>query len=138
VKAAAKQLPNARADALAEALDLDVNTAGICHACLCTVSFAIDDGNPHRIRGETVHMTPILWDEGLRGPALDALRQACDADVPDAEQGLAELDEYGARCTVARAIVRRLARDLTRRTRLEMRFETVARPQLERAPPEFN
>jgi hypothetical protein len=128
----------ARADALAARLDLDVNTVGICHACLSFVSFAIDDGEPAKIAGQTRSMTPVLWEEGLAEPALAALRRACREQIRDAEAALEELEDRGGRSGVARAIVRRLAADLTRRTRIEMKLEELARVRLSLAPPEQN
>jgi hypothetical protein len=131
-------LSKKRADELAAKLDLDVSTIGICHACLSFVSFAIDDGIPSKIAGETRRMTPDLWAEGLREPALVAVRRARDEGVRDADAALEELESLGSRSGVARAIVRRLAADLTRRTRIELRLEALARPRLSLAPPEQN
>jgi hypothetical protein len=102
------------------------------------VSFAIDSGDAADIARQTRQMTPDLWGEGLAEPALVAVRRACRAQVPDAEAALEELERAGGRSGVARAIVRRLAADLTRRTRRELKLEEVARPRLSLAPPEQN
>ena len=59
-----RPLPQARADALAANLDVDLD-CGICHACLSFVSFAIDRGDPDEIARETRRITPDLWYEGL-------------------------------------------------------------------------
>jgi len=133
----ARAFPKARADALAAKLELDVNK-GICHACLCFVSFALDDGDPAEIARQTRHMTSELWHEGLAEQALAAVRRAVELGVPDAGAALADLERSGGRSGVARAIVRRLAADLLRRTRIEMHLEAVARDRLRLAPPELN
>ena len=129
--------PPRRADAVAKTLDLDLNV-GICHACLSVVSFALDDGNPAKIRGELMHMTPWLWDEGLAEHALAMVRRACERGVLDADVALADLELKGGRSTTARSIVRRLAADLSRRTKNELRLEALARDRLRLAPPELN
>lgn len=132
------ELPPARADALAALLDLDVMACGICHACLSFVSFALDRGDPGDVARQTRRMTPDLWAEGLAAPVLAALRSARDAGVADAAGGLADAERRGGRSGIARAVVRRLAADLSRRTRTEMRLEALARPQLGLAPPGLN
>jgi hypothetical protein len=131
------RFPPRRADAVAKALDLDVNV-GICHACLSFVSFALDDGNPAKVRGELMRMTPWLWDEGLAEHALAAVRRASEHGVLDADVALADLELKGGRSTTARSIVRRLAADLSQRTRTEMHLEALARDRLRLAPPELN
>jgi hypothetical protein len=133
-----RPLPKPRADALATMLDLDLN-AGICHACLSFVSFALDDGDPREIAGQIRRaMTPDLWDDGLAEPALAAVRRACVLGVPDADAALADLERHGGKSTVARAIVRRLAGDLSRRTRTEMWLEALACDRLGLSAPELN
>jgi hypothetical protein len=132
-----RPLAELRADALARMLDLDLDT-GICHACLSFVSFALDEGDPVEIARQIRRMTPDLWQDGLAEPALAAVRRACELGVPDAEAALADVEARGARSSVARSIVRRLAEELSRRTRTEMRIETLARDRLRLAPPELN
>jgi hypothetical protein len=132
-----RPLPQPRADAFAAMLDLALN-AGICHACLSFVSFALDDGDAREIARQLRVMTPDLWDDGLAGPALAAVRRACERGVPDAEAALADLQLRRGRSSVARSIVRRLAEELSRRTRTEMGLETLARERLRLAPPELN
>ena len=83
-------------------------------------------------------MTPVLWAEGLAEPALAAVRRARDRGVPDAHAALADLERNGGRSSVARAIVRHLAEELTRRTRTELQLEALARDRLRLAPPELN
>jgi hypothetical protein len=83
-------------------------------------------------------MTPDLWADGLEELALSAVRHACEIGVPDAEAALADLERRGGRSSVARSIVRRLAEELSRRARTQMRLETLARDRLRLAPPELN
>jgi hypothetical protein len=132
-----RSLPQARADALAARLDLDLD-AGICHACLSFVSLALDSGDRAEIARELRQMTPNLWHDGLAEPALAALRRACELGLPDADAALADLERRGGRSPVARAIVRRLAEELSSRARTQTRLETLARDRLRLAPPELN
>jgi len=132
-----RPLPQARADALATMLDVDLD-AGICHACLSFVSFALDEGDPVEIARQIRRLTPELWDDGLAEQAIAAVRRACEFGVPDAEAALADLERHCGRSAVARSIVQRLAEELSRRTRTEMRLETLARDRLRLAPPELN
>ena len=136
-KVSTRPLPPARANALAAKLDIGLDI-GICHACLSLVSMALDGGTAPEITGRLCQMTPFLWDEGLADPALAAVREACDLGVPDAPAALDDLERRGGRSWIARAIVRRLAVALTRRTRIELRLESIARDRLLLAPPELN
>jgi hypothetical protein len=129
--------PKERADALAAKLELDVSK-GVCQACLSFVSFALDGGDPADIARQTRAMTPVLWDEGVSDQALAAVRRASEHGVLFADVALAELERNGGRSVVARAIVQRLARDLSRRTRMELHLEAAARDRLRLAPPELN
>lgn len=132
-----RPLPQPRADALTTLLTLDLD-AGICHACLSFVSLALDEGDPVEIARQIRRMTPDLWDDGLAEPALATVRRACELGVPDAEAALADLERHRGRSSVARSIVRRLAEELSRRARTEMRLEALARDRLRLAPPELN
>jgi hypothetical protein len=107
-----RRFPKLRADALARELDVDLD-AGVCHACLGFVSFALDDGDPSEISRWIRRMTPDLWGDGLAEPALAAVRRACD-------------------------IVRRLAEELSRRARTELRLAALRRERLPPAAPELN
>jgi len=82
-------------------LDLDCDRIGICGACLSLVPTP----------GDAQRMTPILWDEGLREPALAAVRRLGD------EAALADLEANGGRSKTARAIVVHLARQQEERAR---------------------
>jgi hypothetical protein len=55
--------------------------------------------------------------------------------VEGAEAALADLERKGFRSATARAVVLRLARDLSRRTRLELAAYRVARDRLSLAAP---
>jgi hypothetical protein len=103
--------PELVADRIARKLDLDVDDIGICHACLSFVSFAIDEGNAREIKHWTNRMTPDLWADGLEQPARMALRRA------EEYEAIADLDRNGACSNVAKAIVRRLAQDLSERAK---------------------
>lgn len=129
-------LSKPRADAFAAQLGLSLD--GVCLACLSFVSFAVEDGDEREIRRQLRALTPDLWADGLDVSALQAVRAACAGGVRDGPAALAELQELGPRSAVARAIVRRLAEELVRRTRVELRLEEHARPRLSLAPPELN
>jgi hypothetical protein len=118
-------------------LDLDLD-AGICFACLSFVSFALDGGDSTEIARELRRVTRDLWEEGLAEQAFAAVRRAHDRGVPGAQTALVDLERKGGRSSTARAIVRRLAGELSRRTRTEMRLEELARDRLGLAPPELN
>jgi hypothetical protein len=100
---------------LADALELDVDDLAICHACLSFVSFAIDSGDERKVAGSITRMAPDLWAEGLSQPVRLALERARKLGVANAEQAIASVAESGPRSQVARAIVRRLASDLSAR-----------------------
>jgi hypothetical protein len=106
-----------RAAILAVELDLDVDHVGICFACLGIVASALDYGNERDIRSCTLRMTPDLWEDGLASPARLALERARLRGVKDADRAMADVDQKGARTTIARAIVRQLAHQLSVRAR---------------------
>ena len=110
-----RALTQGEADALATRLELDLDR--VCHACLCVVSFAIEDGQPRKIAGALRQMTPDLWEDGLDAQALAAAKRACELGVTDARAALAELEQHGGKSIVARAIVKRLAKELSARDR---------------------
>jgi hypothetical protein len=133
----ARGLPQVRADAIAALIDVELDS-GICFACLGIVSIAIDGGNPSDIARELRRMTPDLWDDGLSEVAIQAVRRARDRAVTAADAALADLEERGGRSVVARAIVRKLAEELSRRVHTTTFVETKARERLLLAPPELN
>jgi hypothetical protein len=132
-----RTLPKARADVLATRLDIDLDVP-ICHACLSFVSFALEGNDAACIARETRRITIDLWAEGLAEPALASVRRACERGIPDAEAALADLERNGGRSAVARSIVQRLAEELLRRTREDLRVLDLARDRLRLAPPELN
>jgi len=113
-------LDRRRAATLASALDLDVDAIGICHACLSFVSMALDDGDEREIRRQTQRLTPILWDEGLSVPLRVALERARTSGVEDAARAIEDLDRAGPRTSIARAVVRQLALQLSIRTHAQL------------------
>ena len=108
-------MTHAEAAALATELELDVDDIAICHACLSFVSFAIDAGDERKVAGSITQMAPDLWAEGLSQPVRLALERARKLGVPNADEAIAAVAESGPRSQVVRAIVRRLAADLSAR-----------------------
>jgi hypothetical protein len=106
-----------QAEELAAALDLDLDEVGICHACLSFVSFALDAGDEREARSATFRMSRDLWCEGLALPVQAALERARRRGVPRAAAAIDEVAHRGHRTAVVRAIVRRLAAELSRRAR---------------------
>ncbi|HLY39235.1 MAG TPA: hypothetical protein VKU61_14415 [Candidatus Binatia bacterium] len=90
-------------------LGLDVDRLPICQACLSFVSGSLKD--PKEARHWCFEMTPFIWEEGLREPALEAVRRRGDAAA------LADLESKGGRSKTARAIVMELARQQDERAR---------------------
>lgn len=132
-----RAFPRARAEALASQLEIGIDIP-ICYACLGIVSCALDFGQPGDAAREARRMTPDLWAEGLAEPALDAVQHAIERGVPHAGEGLADLEQRGGRSSVARAVVLRLAAELSRRAHVEVRVIEGARHHLRLAPPELN
>jgi hypothetical protein len=115
----------AHARELVARLELDPHAIGICHACLCIVSFAIDKGDEREVRREVGAMAPWLWDEGLALPTRVALERARRAGIARADEAIADVDRRGARSPVVRAVVRRLGEELLRELRLPERAEVI-------------
>jgi len=130
--------PSERCAALAAELDLDVDTIGICHACLSFVSVPLADGHEEAARREARRMAPDLWEEGLAEPVLAALERARADGVPGAEGALLDVRARGPRSAVVRAIVLRLAADLAAEMEADVRLVTKARERRPLAPPELN
>jgi len=106
-----------RSRRLAAELELDLEVLPICIACLSFVSSTLDHDDEPKIRGALVTFTPLLWEEGLAEPARAAVEEAVRRGVRDAAGALADLDAHGPRTPIARAIVRRLASELSYRSR---------------------
>jgi hypothetical protein len=112
----ASAITREQADELAAQLEVSLDD-GICFACLSFVSFPLELGDSRELAGALRRMTPDIWDDGLDVRALRAARRARMAGVPRAAEGLADLERRGGRSVVARALVLRLAGELSRRSR---------------------
>jgi hypothetical protein len=130
--------PSQRLDALAQSLDLDVDSSGVCLACLSFVSFPLGDGKETLARREARRMAGDVWDDGLDVPLLAALTRARDDGVPDAEAALDDVQARGPRSAVVRAVVLRLAAELAERARVEASVLPKARPPSSPGLPELN
>jgi hypothetical protein len=113
-----------RAAALAATLQLGLHSPGVCPACISFVAIEIDNGNERRVAGQITSFAPLLWDEGLgevvRGE-LERRARGGDGGAEDARVALAELVVRRARSPIFRAVVRRLAAELSegvRRSRI--------------------
>jgi hypothetical protein len=133
-----RPFPLLRARAFVARLEVDIGATQICYACLSFVSLPLDEGDEREALSWARRMTPDLWYEGLEEYALATVSAARDAGVRDAEAAWADIELNRGRSAVARALVLRLAEDLSRRTRTEMRIEAAARGRLALAPPELN
>lgn len=127
-----------RLDALAAQLDLDLDDAPICLACLGIVSLALDHGDEQEVAREVRSMTPHIWAEGLAEPAIAALERASARGIPGADAALAAAERSWGRSGIAKAIVRRLATELSRRVHHDLKLEEVARERLPFTKPELN
>lgn len=105
-------LTKGHAAALAERLELDVRSAGVCVACLTFAAFPLDLGHEREARREARKLTPILWAEGLELTTLLALETARRDGVADALAAIEDVRTHGAGSLVAEAIVWRLANGL--------------------------
>jgi hypothetical protein len=130
--------PSGRCDALAASLDLDVESSGVCLACLSFVSMPLADGDEAAARREARRLVADLWHEGLEEPVIAALVCARHDGVPGAEAALDDIDARGPRATVVRAVVLRLAAELAEQARAEFRLLTDARARASRGVPELN
>ena len=132
-EAMASSISSKDAAELANRLELDLDDVGICHACLSFVSMPLGWGDEHEARRATFAITPDLWEEGLSAPARLALERARVEGIPGAEAGLLDVAERQGRSVTARAIVRRLAADLSARAKgdlLRMGFKPWPPPEL--------
>lgn len=99
----------ADATALAAELDVDYDSWPVCLACLTFVSFPLDLGDERKARREAITFAPWLWDEGLDLLVGLELQRAQHAGVERAGEAIRDVEEYGPRSEVVRAIVWRLA-----------------------------
>jgi hypothetical protein len=98
-----------RAEALVEALDLDLDRVAHCSMCVWGVSCELEAGG-RKLEGALRTFVPMLWDEGFDASLVDVLRRGRRAGVADASAGLADVEARGSRSAVVRAAVLRLAR----------------------------
>lgn len=92
-----------------DGLDLRLDGAGICLACLTFVAFPLDSGDERSARREARRMAPDLWAEGLELTTMLALENAKRAEVERAEDAIEDVRRNGARSAVVQSIVWRLA-----------------------------
>jgi hypothetical protein len=102
-------LDTARADAVAESLELELSRVPACGACLWVVGHALRSGDAAEVRRVVRFVAPTLWGEGLEAPVRAALEAACARGVEDAHAAAAEVERFGPTSRVAKAVVRRLA-----------------------------
>jgi hypothetical protein len=133
-----ESISDERLATLAAALDLDVMSTGVCHACLSFVSFPLARGDPADARREARGLAPHLWDEGLEAPVRRSLARARDAGLPGAAAALQDVESRGGRSRVVCAIVLRLAADLANQIETEGELIAVTRLRLPPAPPGLN
>ena len=122
----------------AVAVRLDVGLDGVCLACLSIVSMAIDVGEEADVARQVRRMTPELWSDGLEETALASVRRALERGVTDADEALADLEANGSRSATARAIVRKLALDLSRQVHTSDRIGSLALERFQRGQAEWN
>lgn len=130
-------LSRRQAEALAARLDIGIDIP-ICFACLGIVACELDVGDPAWAQRAAREITPFIWHEGLAEPALAVVWRARDEGTPDADLGLADLEQRAARSPVARAIVLRRAEELSRRVQAEVRLMDAKRDRLRRSRPWLN
>jgi len=97
---------------VAAALDLRIPPFAPCPLCLLNVAWALRDEDEREVRRRIRFHAPILWDEGLDEPTLDALERAASAGVPNAGEALADVRARDARSPVVHALVRVRAQEM--------------------------
>jgi hypothetical protein len=99
----------ADATALVAELDVDYHTWPVCLACLTVVSFPLDSGDERRARRAAITMAPDLWADGLDVPTMLELQRARDRGIERAAEAIRDVEQFGSRSEVVRAVVYRLA-----------------------------
>ena len=112
---------------LADGLELELHSAGICLACLTFVAFPLDSGDERKARGAVRALAPDFWAEGLELTAKLALETARRDGVAQAEEAIADVRRHGARSVVVRAIVWRLAELMVEELRASRAVRAPAR-----------
>ena len=115
-------LPKAKADAIVDRIEVQLDGSGVCLACLTFVAFPLDEGDEKKAASSTRRMTPDLWFDGLEEYALNVVRSARDRGVAGADVALADLEQRGGQSAVARAIVRKLAGQMVEEMRASARL----------------
>jgi hypothetical protein len=116
--------------ALATRLDLDLDNAGICLACLSFVTMPLTAGDGQKARRELVRVTPDLWAEGLSDSLGEALERARLEGDQDAEAAIREVELAGADARIVGAVIERLALEQVERTRLALQRNESIWPAL--------
>ena len=95
---------------LADALQLELYSAGVCLACLTFAAFPLDSGDERTARREARKLASDLWAEGLELTTMVALETAKRDGVEGAGDAVEEVRRDGWRSAVVHAIVWRLAK----------------------------
>jgi hypothetical protein len=102
---------------LARSLEVGLGARGVCTACLGMVAMEIDHGDERGVASTIRMVVPNLWAEGLRGPVEDALHGAKRRGLPFADEALRDFQARGPRSDIFKAVVRRLATQLSEEVR---------------------
>lgn len=98
-----------RGEGIAERLELDLLSSGVCLPCLTFIAFPLDSGDEAEARREARRLVPELWADGLELTTRLALETASRDGVAGADEALDEVNRLGPRSRVVEAIVWRLA-----------------------------
>ena len=98
-----------RGEGIAERLELDLLSSGVCLPCLTFIAFPLDSGDEAEARREARRLVPELWADGLELTTRLALETASRDGVDGADEALDEVNRLGPRSRVVEAIVWRLA-----------------------------
>ena len=98
-----------RGEGIAERLELDLLSSGVCLPCLTFIAFPLDSGDEAEARREARRLVPELWADGLELTTRLALETASRDGVAGADEALDVVNRLGPRSRVVEAIVRRLA-----------------------------
>jgi hypothetical protein len=69
-------LSKAKADAIVDRIEVQLDGSGVCLACLTFVAFPLDHGDEQEAASWTRRHTPDLWFEGLEDYAPAVVRAA--------------------------------------------------------------
>ena len=99
-------------EGVADRLELDLMSAGVCLPCLTYIAFPLDLGEERKARREARRLAPELWADGLELATMLALENARRDGVVGANEALVEVDRLGPRSAEVEAIVWRLAEQM--------------------------